>query len=743
MTIPGNRNHVGTQLCAITEQKSVATLHTVPSNSRFQKRVTILQHPASSVALGVRWQEKGAKGTQHRRCFSLDENTIYKFHHQRSTSQATSNGLLSSLEELGQDRFNQIAKPVKPPYSPPERVQTPEGVPSWRGEVTVQPHGPHTPTSATGLFFHQLRARGSRLFRSVVRSSPGPVQPPVRTWRPPASGHVTQRYGGLEAHPFSSAPVADTGRRLFESLENDREQDQQEHTRLSRSYTAPHAHPRIVQARSPKRENARFERNNIIGYCRALSPSERALQSVSGNAVPVSPHRAQSQVEASTAPRSVSLPINQVSSRPWAGTGGSRLQSGANGTTRTIDLIEQFPTPPIAVPGKRNMSSGHLSLAMTLFPKSNADNQSFNVTRNGKANASGRKLQKRLPSAAISSATNEPSTPDQLPGIHTTNIQSNQRTIEEVDAEEALEDAVEDAPAGGEPGLPPIRGENSTRYRYSGTPVYDVDAASLRSLDRQVEQATVGYNDTNDTIPSPVVSAQTGNSRYFSAASTVLAARNTHQAYPREREEETRAVANGALRFAVRSRILNDEAPNTSRLPAENHENTFPITPVTITKASKTHCTHRIAKLRRDQARRHGNLTLDGTSPARPDETATSNDLPPLPSHPTLHSVRPQPSSTESFGRRHHISRRIVNQFTWRTRMKRTKCWRCELESRQTAIHDHTTGFRVGWAERKRRFKEKLRWTCFGRYKAYEDDSDDQSVVEERARLGRMGGTLN
>lgn len=110
-----------------------------------------------------------------------------------------------------------------------------------------------------------------------------------------------------------------------------------------------------------------------------------------------------------------------------------------------------------------------------------------------------------------------------------------------------------------------------------------------------------------------------------------------------------------------------------------------------------------------------------------------------------------------SFARRNHIRNKqrhpLYAQGTWRTRMKKTKCWRCELESRRQAstealrdLSERVGSSRAIWKHRWDRVNARLRWTCFCRYRAYEDDGseseDEIREVETRARLGRYGGRL-
>ena len=387
------------------------------------------------------------------------------------------------------------------------------------------------------------------------------------------------------------------------------------------------------------------------------------------------------------------------------------------------------------------MPAGNKALALSLFPRTNGQGRNGQFVAAAQTSASSKNLQKKRDQNDLLTSNRDLSrTVLQQPCQEGCEVDggSSVANVHHSDAANA-EDFVSDH----EPGLPSIRGESSTRCRHSGMPVYDIDAASLRSADRHNEQLQAADLHGDTQCLTRAVSAQTGNSRYFSAASIGLGTQALSQTQSQERDQERRAVANGALRFSGRNAIPSDATPQR---PTPSNENAFPMIPVTVTRASRTYCPHRLAKLHREQARRHTDFNLDGTSPppiTSQDPPPTSGELP-LPTRPTLQTMLPQPS-VESFGHRHHISRRI-NHGTWRTRMKRTKCWRCELESRRTAsseaLYRRMSGLFTGWGPRMERLKEKLRWTCFCRYRAYEDDSEDPEEAEERARLGRMGGNL-
>jgi hypothetical protein len=104
-------------------------------------------------------------------------------------------------------------------------------------------------------------------------------------------------------------------------------------------------------------------------------------------------------------------------------------------------------------------------------------------------------------------------------------------------------------------------------------------------------------------------------------------------------------------------------------------------------------------------------------------------------------------SSTVSFAAYNHIRhhRHSPIHGTWRTRMKRTKCWRCELEARHKASAETMHRFfdRASWQHKWHSTKAKLRWSCFCRYKAYEEEEgESHRETQARVRLGRFGRVL-
>jgi len=83
----------------------------------------------TSVAVGVaRPRQLATPGIHRRLCFSLDEKALFDLHHPQYSSSASRQR--SSSEQSPQ---RMVMEPVKPPFEPPERVRTPDGVPSWPG----------------------------------------------------------------------------------------------------------------------------------------------------------------------------------------------------------------------------------------------------------------------------------------------------------------------------------------------------------------------------------------------------------------------------------------------------------------------------------------------------------------------------------------------------------------------------------------------------------------------------------
>ncbi|SMR48774.1 unnamed protein product [Zymoseptoria tritici ST99CH_1A5] len=150
----------GTKLFTISEQKSVPTLKTVPSNWTFQRRIVTTPPQISHNVAEARQSRAG-----HRRCFSVDENALQ--HHRGSEVSTTASLTSDSVMQSG-DRPAPLRipiRPVQPPFKPPERAQTPAGFPRWPGERDYRPNAVRQMFSGPGT------ATQRRLERSKANST--------------------------------------------------------------------------------------------------------------------------------------------------------------------------------------------------------------------------------------------------------------------------------------------------------------------------------------------------------------------------------------------------------------------------------------------------------------------------------------------------------------------------------------------------------------------------------------------
>lgn len=200
----------GTPLFTIAEQKSLNTLRTVPSNWTFQRRI-VTYDPASNTAISMASNVAG-KDVPQRRCKSLDETAAQR----TGLLDGSSRGLSSdnSTSQITASRLAERCKPAKPPFSPPQRVRTPEGVPRWPGERDYSPPAQRASTRTALLKYLRQRGNGGLRFKDVLRANGrnAEARPAVtgrRYWRPPISGHGTLRYDGLDNHPFAAQNCED------------------------------------------------------------------------------------------------------------------------------------------------------------------------------------------------------------------------------------------------------------------------------------------------------------------------------------------------------------------------------------------------------------------------------------------------------------------------------------------------------------------------------------------------------
>lgn len=156
--------------------------------------------------LKVETPQPAATGIHRRLCFSLDEKALFDLHHPQYSSNASQK---QSSSEQSPQRMS--LEPIKPPFAPPERMKTPDGVPSWPGVMESRAHGvQHGPGYRTvrtnqrrlvRIFSRMLAPLGdnrnskrSRLRRALGLKRTRQEQRPMAHWRPPVSGHSTFRF---------------------------------------------------------------------------------------------------------------------------------------------------------------------------------------------------------------------------------------------------------------------------------------------------------------------------------------------------------------------------------------------------------------------------------------------------------------------------------------------------------------------------------------------------------------------
>ncbi|KAL2352388.1 hypothetical protein BJ546DRAFT_207089 [Cryomyces antarcticus] len=319
-----NRPH-GTPLATIIEQKSIATLRTAPSFPSVKRNFTPIHTSSNSHYLHT--TSSTINENRRRISFSVDELVLREVQ-RRSEDSAHLNSaapvpadaeLLGEAELLGSD----ITRAVSPPFQPPKRIKTPDGLPRWPGDLpNARPYLSSTSANPARALLNYLRnSRSPQSTQPVARSETRPQRTCRAFWRPPASGHAAVGFAELTSHPFHNAPVAVPSGTTAE-------------VRRVRRPSIPSPPSSITASLAGRAENP--------------TAARRALGAISGNAVPVAPAR----VLSARGLRSVSLPTRYQSNPQQPRTTSSSTApkpSVANiGSTRTIDLIAQFPLPPTA-----------------------------------------------------------------------------------------------------------------------------------------------------------------------------------------------------------------------------------------------------------------------------------------------------------------------------------------------------------------------------------------------------------
>ena len=589
-------------------------------------------------------------GIHRRLCFSLDEKALFDLHNRHQySSTADSQQCSSGLSD--QEPQRTAPEPIVPPYAPPKRARTPDGVPSWPGGLLAQQHQQRAASQQqqkkhAGNLLRRSSRRLSQFFTKILDSRAGrrngerervrrifglkryreEAPRAVVRWRPPISGHSTFRFDSLDAHPFSGPSLSDEPyvggpvtpsrrrRKVFSSslLESQRSGSEDlpglENIHGFRRLQLPRREEALPPSDSHRHAMSRPRRSSESDNSVIISPSVRALAALRGLPLPVSPKH----VEAAAARRSSSIPRSRVRS-PVNGLGSSQRRfSYPTSTMRTVDLIEAFPEPPSPrVPRYSHSAPAKISL----FPAVAALKERGGNLQ-GAPSPSKKRLEllefvvepakKRKRLSASSDPLEAPATrAGDAAGPSASNVWVSGALPEPSEHDGSVDTAARNSP--------PLRGEDVDRYRPSGTPVYDRNTTSLCSVD-EAEDVDITVLVTRSDTP---VSGKTGMTRYFSAASQVVPDRIMSARAPsssvlgpqgRIRSEHQvqreRAVANGALRFSYHA---STETTSSRASPLSRQVVAVPVRTTSLNKA----CLHKTGLIRARKA--VGWDSFDGT----------------------------------------------------------------------------------------------------------------------------------
>jgi hypothetical protein len=294
----------GTPLFTIAEQRSLATLRTQISFASFRRR-----GPASLVT----------PSSGKPKAASVDDTVLYMT--RRGLSRNTQ---ASSSVDIPSSRDDPV-QPWQPPFVPPHRVKTPDGVPHWPVKVRVSfvRRMARTLSFATSLSTSEGMRFVLRTLRGELRSCRGPRP---STWRPPVSGHSTYHYDRPSQHPLNNVRLA-----AVVQSEDDRHDEVQ---------AQPIPEPTLVERQSLDR---RCQSKSVNA-----SHAQRALGAIDGNAIPINPARA-IRARSVSMPQRLALPKAGSASRPPVQDmvqPGQSTTAYPSDTMRTTDMIESFPSPP-------------------------------------------------------------------------------------------------------------------------------------------------------------------------------------------------------------------------------------------------------------------------------------------------------------------------------------------------------------------------------------------------------------
>ncbi|OQO13374.1 hypothetical protein B0A48_01602 [Cryoendolithus antarcticus] len=279
-----------------------------------------------------------ARPSQHRLCFSLDERHLQSSSARNEPdSPAEEPATVSEDSHITKNQLIPVAAVA--PHPQPCRVSTPDGVPSWPGASTtsfVRRQRQISLRYALIDWVHGRPGSGRNLRASVSQLFLRKQKPTSRPWRPPLSGHETFRFGVEGGHPFQSG-VSVMG------LENEitthgQTVDKVAARRRCGGYFALSdrgmgGRIRIPSSNTPAREDIRGA---------ATLPTARALTATAGIRSPSSGSVRMQTPQRGISPRGHGSAVITPSHLRSLRSGDS-----PHGTTRTRDLMQAFPAPPL------------------------------------------------------------------------------------------------------------------------------------------------------------------------------------------------------------------------------------------------------------------------------------------------------------------------------------------------------------------------------------------------------------
>nr|POE74722.1 hypothetical protein CFP56_37253 [Quercus suber] len=462
---------------------------------------------------------------------------------------------------------------------------------------------------------------------------------------------------------------------------------------------------------------------------RTLSPSEAALQAIGGNAIPVHNPR--------SLPRTASVPRECLIS-PQPSEALSTLTERR--TISTPDMIDRFPNPPspeetaIQQHALQHEQGGTMDISSRRVrtpgrcearQQPNACKASKPQKLMGRGSLSSSFIMRyertkptsdrrgRLDSSCldnfgtISSVPNDADETTSNPADHAGVLERTRELSYSQALDDERNDSGDELQRIGQDSLFLLHGGDQRSQLRASRNYYtqSIPVPPFPTFGNPVGPFRAG---TNPNVPNHK-SVATGLPSVFETRSHHIP-RNITDISRREQTNTERAHKSTSMKQA---RNMENHRDRTVRQACGNHMSVFTrihdenailtidstLIPVTVTSAALSQY---------QQFCKHGRPLARSAGPPLP----INLDGPPPSTNSTHTNTHSRPANAGSLAQQG-----LLRGLTWRTRMSRVKCWRCEMES---------TGQKgLGLV------KEMLAWTCFCRFKGYELESDSETEREE------------